>query len=209
LCIPGVLHAAATDWYGQSQRASSSDRRGRKRSTAREDPPRFHFKTPQAGMSTGKSRAMGLSPASSGKARKGSRPDADVAGAHALRIPGTSLNTGTRGNRLSGPGAIGTERQSVHIAAAISYLTCNTACVPYKYAFSLDLPVGKLQTDPEPAKLIDRFLALVPSGKTDDELRRAAPVVIKNPLPVPKRRPHPGFFPSIRFSFWPFAAGLF
>jgi len=46
--------------------------------------------------------------------------------------------------------------QSVHVSAAISYLTCNTACVPYKYTFSLDLPVGKLESDPEPAALIDR-----------------------------------------------------
>jgi len=74
--------------------------------------------------------------------------------------------------------------RSVHVAAAISYLTCNTACVPYKYAFSLDLPVDKLKVDPESAKLINRFLALVPSGKTDDQIQRAAPLVVKKLLPV-------------------------
>ena len=98
--------------------------------------------------------------------------------------------------------------QSVHIAAAISYLTCNTACVPYKYAFSLDLPVGKLQTDPEPAKLIDRFLALVPSGKTDDELRRAAPVVIKNPLPVPEASAPSRFLSIYTLLFLAFCGGI-
>jgi len=74
--------------------------------------------------------------------------------------------------------------QAVHVAATISYLTCDTACVPYKYTFVLDLPVGQRKADPEAAKLIDRFLALVPSGKTDDQIRRAAPVVVKNLLPV-------------------------
>src|SRR5581483_492580 len=31
--------------------------------------------------------------------------------------------------------------KSVHIQSQISYLTCGEACVPYKYAFTLDIPV--------------------------------------------------------------------
>jgi thiol:disulfide interchange protein len=81
--------------------------------------------------------------------------------------------------------ALNPKGDTVHVSATISYLTCYTACVPYKYNFSLDLPVQKVEADPEPKALIDRFLAEVPpAGKTDEEIERAAPTVVINPIPV-------------------------
>jgi suppressor for copper-sensitivity B len=74
---------------------------------------------------------------------------------------------------------------TVKVSATLSYLTCNTACVPYKYAFTLDLPVGKTEADPEPQALIERFLAQVPPAqKSDADILRGAPKVVKNLLPV-------------------------
>jgi suppressor for copper-sensitivity B len=74
--------------------------------------------------------------------------------------------------------------QSVHIMTTISYLTCNTACVPYKYAFTLDLPVGQEETDSQTSDLIEKYMTQVPSGKSDDEIQHSAPTVAKDLLPV-------------------------
>jgi len=78
--------------------------------------------------------------------------------------------------------ATGTE---VQVKAVLSYLTCNTACVPYKYTLSLNLPVGSEKSDPETKAIINRFVALVPPAqKTVEQIQRNAPVVVKNLLPL-------------------------
>src|SRR5207302_9342114 len=58
----------------------------------------------------------------------------------------------------------------VHAEARLSYLTCNTSCVPYKYTFTLDIPSGPAATvDAEADALIRRYLALVPSRDLTEE----------------------------------------
>jgi len=75
--------------------------------------------------------------------------------------------------------------KSVHVSAVLSYLTCNTACVPYKYDFSLDLPVGAEKPDVESRELIERFAAQVPpTEKSDESIQRAAPTVVKNLMSI-------------------------
>jgi thiol:disulfide interchange protein len=71
----------------------------------------------------------------------------------------------------------------VVVKVQISYLTCNTSCVPYKYELTLKIPSGpKAVVNPEGDALIRRFAALAPPpGKSDDEILRSAPTFVKIP----------------------------
>ena len=89
-------------------------------------------------------------------------------------LPGNITEYGYAGNvvypiqaELEAKGA------TVQVKATLSYLTCNTACVPYKYTLALNLPVGPEKSDPEAKATIERFLELVPSAqKTNEEIQR-------------------------------------
>jgi thiol:disulfide interchange protein len=72
---------------------------------------------------------------------------------------------------------------NVHVEAEVSYLTCNTSCVPYKYALTLDLPSGGAAVvDPDASALIDRFLKEVPpASESDEALMKRIPTRRKNP----------------------------
>ncbi len=51
----------------------------------------------------------------------------------------------------------------IHAVAHLSYLTCGTICVPYKYDFELDIPVGAApEADQNIKSLIERFANQVP-----------------------------------------------
>lgn len=70
---------------------------------------------------------------------------------------------------------------SVHVQARVSYLTCYTSCVPYRYTFTLDVPSDQAaEAMTEEAALIRSAIALVPpAGTSDEEVMRKAPVVKK------------------------------
>ncbi len=83
---------------------------------------------------------------------------------------------------------------AIQITARLSYLTCNTSCVPYTYTFSLDVPQGNNPVvDPEAESLIQRSLSRVPpKGMTDAEIKAGAPAKRKNlnePIPAPSGSP--------------------
>ena len=187
LCIPPALRAAVTDW--------KINPNGQVRLMAAEDSvPRtgkvllgFHFKTVPGWYVYWKIPGdAGYPPGTQWEGSEGLKDFALMWPAPTrFVLPGNIAEYGYEGEVVYPVQAqLDPTGQSVHVSAAISYLTCNTACVPYKYTFSLDLPVGKLESDPEPAALIDRYAALVPSGKTDQEIQRSAPAVVKNLLPV-------------------------
>lgn len=82
---------------------------------------------------------------------------------------------------------------SVHVQARVSYLTCYTSCVPYRYTFTLDVPMDKAaEATTEEAALIRNALARVPPAVTTDaQIMRQAPVVKKlmdNEMPAPPSR---------------------
>ncbi len=65
---------------------------------------------------------------------------------------------------------------TVKISATVSYLTCNTSCVPYQYAFTLNLPVEQLLKDAHAQALIEKYLARVPSKElSDTDIQRSTP----------------------------------
>lgn len=72
----------------------------------------------------------------------------------------------------------------VRAVATVSYLTCYTSCIPYKYTLSLKIPAADPpKIDPEIAPLVERFMAQVPpSGTPDETILRAAKTVQKTPV---------------------------
>ncbi len=70
----------------------------------------------------------------------------------------------------------------VRVQAQVSYLTCYTSCVPYRYTFTLDVPAKAEPQNTEEAVLLQKFLMQVPSLETTDEqIMRNAPTVKKFP----------------------------
>jgi len=100
-------------------------------------------------------------------------------------LPGHIIEHGYEGNVVYPIRAqLSATKKNVHVSALISYLTCNTACVPYKYTFMLDIPVGPVEKDRESSALIDAALQNVPAPSlTDDQILKMAPTRVKNPMP--------------------------
>jgi thiol:disulfide interchange protein len=71
----------------------------------------------------------------------------------------------------------------VHLEAQVSYLTCNTSCIPFKYTFILDLAASAQESvDAESDALIRAALAKVPPASVSDaQIQKDAPVVNLNP----------------------------
>ena len=71
----------------------------------------------------------------------------------------------------------------VKVRVVLSYLTCMTSCIPYKYTFTLDIPSGpQAMTDPTNEALLQTALALVPSpSETDEQIKSSAVTVHRNP----------------------------
>jgi len=185
--VPGSLSAAATEWKvnpnGQVRLIAADDRVPRQGKTLLG----FHFKTAPGWYVYWKIPGdTGYPPNVKWQGSEGIKDPALLWPAPTrFMLPGNITEYGYGGEVVYPVKAtLDPKGQSVKAVGTISYLTCYTACVPYTYSFSLDLPVGKAEIDPEPAKLIERFLALVPTGITDDQIRRAAPAVRKNLLPV-------------------------
>jgi len=87
---------------------------------------------------------------------------------------------------------LATTEGRVRASAAVSYLTCNSSCIPYKYEFILDLPVGEAVPDPQNQELIERYVKEVPpAGMTDEEIMRSAPVVRKDAWPSSEKQGAP------------------
>ncbi len=72
---------------------------------------------------------------------------------------------------------------TIKIQAKLSYLTCDTSCVPYTYTFNLDLPIAdNPEVDQEAQNLIQTFLARVPPKEmTDSQIKSRAVVYHKIP----------------------------
>src|SRR5438105_1048448 len=99
-----------------------------------------------------------------------------------LILPGDIIEYGYEGESVYPIRAV-IKGGAIHITAKLSYLTCNTSCVPYTYTFKLDLPQGKTPVvDQESQSLIRSALGRVPpKGMSDAEIKAKAPVVHKNP----------------------------
>jgi suppressor for copper-sensitivity B len=71
---------------------------------------------------------------------------------------------------------------ALHIQAKVDYLTCGEECVPYKYTFSLDLPVGKdVLSDGNTAPLIARWLSQTPEASSRGTALRLHPQFLASP----------------------------
>jgi len=72
---------------------------------------------------------------------------------------------------------------AVTIQAKMSYLTCNSACIPYTYTFSMTLPArASPRFDDEASGLIQKYLSQVPPASlTDDQIKERATVYHKTP----------------------------
>lgn len=70
------------------------------------------------------------------------------------------------------------EGQTAVIKAKVSYLTCDTSCIPFTYTFDLRIPVGTTPVvDAEADGLIQSFLAEVPGPEVSDDQVKAEAVV--------------------------------
>jgi len=68
--------------------------------------------------------------------------------------------------------------KSLHVVLDLDYLTCSEPCVPYRYTFNLDLPIGAAaKRDSEAQALIQRFRRQIPAASVSDEqIQNYAPV---------------------------------
>jgi suppressor for copper-sensitivity B len=188
LCVPPALRAAVTDWKinpnGQVRLIAADNRVPRQGKLTLG----FHFKTAPGWYVYWKVPGdSGYPPSVKWDGSEGlRRPQLFWPAPTRFILPGNITEYGYEGEVVYPVLAeLNPRGNTVHVSAAISYLTCNTACVPYKYNFSMDLPIGKAEADPESRELIDRFVARVPPvGLSNDAIQRAAPVVVKNLLPV-------------------------
>jgi len=211
LCAPGLLRAASTEWKtnpnGQVRLIAAADRVPRQGKVLLG----FHFKTVPGWYVYWKIPGdTGYPPSITWQGSEGlENPRLLFPAPSKFILPGNIIEYGYEGEVVYPVEVtLKTKGSTARALATISYLTCNTACVPYKYEFSMDLPIGTLEPDPEPAKRINQFLALVPSGKSDDQIQRSAPSVIKNLLPVSEAPAPPRSFSITTLLLFAFCGGI-
>ncbi len=97
-------------------------------------------------------------------------------------LPGDIIEYGYEGETVY-PVRAAVGKGAVKIQAKLSYLTCDTSCVPYTYTFHLDLPnAPKPELDPEAQNMVLTFLARVPPKEiTHEEIKSRAVAYHKIP----------------------------
>lgn len=100
-------------------------------------------------------------------------------------LPGNIIEYGYEGDVVYPVKAdLVSSKSGVHAFVTVSYLTCNTSCVPYKYTLELSLPQGKdSRVDSSIQDLIQRFVTQIPADRlTDEAIQKMAPKVAKHPM---------------------------